>query len=215
MVLADIGTDHAYLPVFLVREGKIPKAYASDLREGPISRAQANIRESGLEEKIKTILAPGLEGLDPGEAEQCVIAGMGGLNIIGILEKSEPVARAMKRIILQPQNHQEDLRAWLSENRYIIEKETVAREEGRYYQILSVRPSSGTEKMKLSRFDETLGKEDTVGKDRDYRDYLTYLSDALEKRKVSLKKSTSEASREKLAEAEALQREVLSRKDRI
>ena len=76
-VLADIGTDHAYIPIWLVSRGSVPRAVAMDVNEGPLKRAQENILQNGLEEKIETRLSDGFKALAPGEADAAVIAGMG------------------------------------------------------------------------------------------------------------------------------------------
>lgn len=176
LIGADIGTDHAYLPVFLVENKIIPRAYASDLREGPLERAKCHIEEAGLTDRIETILVPGLEGLRPGMAEQCFICGMGGLTMIDILTDSPDTARAMRRLVLQPQNNSEKLRQWLAENRYIIEQENIAREDRRYYEILTVRPLKEDEaSMTLSETECFLGKKDCRVCDQDRLDYLNDL----------------------------------------
>ena len=90
--VADIGTDHAYIPIFLLASGKIPGAAAMDVNEGPLERARCHIEENGLTEKISLRLSDGLAGLRPGEAESVVIAGMGGGLIIRIL--TEGIAHA-------------------------------------------------------------------------------------------------------------------------
>ena len=83
--VADIGTDHAYLPVYLVECGKIHKAIAADVREGPLENAKGNISKNGFDQQIKTVLSDGLEKISPDEADDIVIAGMGGELIIRII----------------------------------------------------------------------------------------------------------------------------------
>mgnify|MGYP000340951270 CR=1 FL=1 len=89
--VADIGTDHAYVPIWLVKEGKAPYALAMDVNEGPLQRADEHIREYGLENQIRTRRSDGLKELNPYEADSMIAAGMGGALIIQILEKSPDV----------------------------------------------------------------------------------------------------------------------------
>ena len=101
-VLADIGTDHAYIPIWLVSRGSVPRAVAMDVNEGPLKRAQENILQNGLEEKIETRLSDGFKALAPGEADTAVIAGMGGGLTVRILKNGMEVVRSLKECILQP-----------------------------------------------------------------------------------------------------------------
>ena len=84
LVLADIGTDHGFIPIYMVLDGKTPKAYAMDINEGPLERAKEHILEKKLEDKIETRLSDGLNKLSGGEAQSVLIAGMGGALIIKI-----------------------------------------------------------------------------------------------------------------------------------
>lgn len=137
--MADIGTDHAYLPIFLIQSGKIKHAIASDIHEGPAERAKEHIGKNGLTAAVHVRIAPGLLGLMPGEAEGAVIAGMGGLMIRNILEEGADIAETMQWFVLQPQNHGRELRLWLAGHGYAIEKECLAREDRMIYQLLFVR----------------------------------------------------------------------------
>lgn len=121
--LADIGTDHAYLPAVLVGTGQIPSAIAADLRSGPLERARQTVREQGLEEKIELRLCDGLSGIRPEEADTVVIAGMGGETIAAILAAAPWTRERNTRLILQPMSSMDDLRRWLAENGYAIKRE--------------------------------------------------------------------------------------------
>lgn len=101
-VVADIGTDHAYLPVWLMQKGLIKAAIAADIAEGPCKAAQTNIGMYGLKDKIEVRRGSGLTVLKPGEADGAVIAGMGGSTIVQILEESPDVAKTLKFLIVQP-----------------------------------------------------------------------------------------------------------------
>ncbi|MDO4531742.1 MAG: class I SAM-dependent methyltransferase, partial [Bacillota bacterium] len=87
-VIADIGTDHGYVPIYLYKQGKIKKAYACDVRKGPLEKCRQNIAQYGAGNVIETRLGSGLTPLLPGEAETAIMAGMGGMLIVHILEDS-------------------------------------------------------------------------------------------------------------------------------
>ena len=135
-VAADIGSDHAYLPIYLVKNGICPKAIASDINEGPINRAKINIAEAGLENKICTLLADGLDkaaGLSP---DDVIIAGMGGELIRDIIDVSVYVKNNDIRLILQPMTMSDVLREYLYAGGYDILDEKVCVAAGKCYQII-------------------------------------------------------------------------------
>ncbi len=137
--LADVGTDHAYLPAALILEGKIPWAIAADLRRGPLDRARATVREYGLTGKIAFRLCDGLAGIGPDEADAVVIAGMGGETIAAILSAAPWVREKNMPLILQPMSSFPDLREWLGRNGFSIGEERLAREGDVLYTALLVR----------------------------------------------------------------------------
>ncbi len=134
--LADIGTDHGYLPVKLIQEKRIKKAIAGDINPSPLKKAQSIIAENKLESFIETRLGSGLSILEPGEADGIVIAGMGGILISQILSDHENVAKAAKHLILQPMNNQSHLRHFLEDNNYKITNEALVCEGRRIYEII-------------------------------------------------------------------------------
>lgn len=131
----DIGTDHAILPIYLCSVGKISRAVASDINRGPLLRAEKNISDAGFSDRIKTVLSDGLEKLEDEQPTDIVIAGMGGILIRDIIEKST-VARTA-HLVLQPMSHAHILRGYLTENGYEITAETLARDGDKVYQIIS------------------------------------------------------------------------------
>ena len=137
--MADVGTDHAYLPAALVLEGKIPSAIAADLRPGPLSRAKITVREYGLNDKITFRLCDGLRGIRPEEIQAAVIAGMGGETIASILEAAPWVRERDVTLVLQPMSSISDLRLWLGQNGYRIVAEKLACEGNTLYTALLVR----------------------------------------------------------------------------
>lgn len=137
--LADVGTDHAYLPAALILEGKIPQAIAADLRRGPLDRARSTVREYGLTGKVAFRLCDGLTGIRPDEVDAVTIAGMGGETIAAILSAAPWTREGDVPLILQPMSSFPDLRAWLGENGFSIEEERLAREGDTIYTALLVR----------------------------------------------------------------------------
>lgn len=137
--LADVGTDHAYLPAALILEGKIPWAIAADLRQGPLDRARATVRECGLTGRVAFRLCDGLTGIQPGEVDAVVIAGMGGETIAAILSAAPWVRTGNVPLILQPMSSFPDLRGWLQGNGFAIQEERLAREGEILYTALLVR----------------------------------------------------------------------------
>lgn len=136
--LADVGTDHGYIPLWLTEQGVIPGAIAMDVNQGPLERARENIRNHGLEEKIETRLSDGVAALRPGEAESVVIAGMGGCLMIKILEEGAEVLQTVKELVLQPQSDIDQVRRYLYAAGYQITKEKMILEDGKYYPMMHV-----------------------------------------------------------------------------
>ena len=136
--VADIGTDHAYLPVYLVNTGKIDFAIASDIGEGPLERAKTVVEEYSAENKIDTRLGSGLETVKKGEVDTAVIAGMGGMLIGEIIENSRYLAQDME-LILQPMTADDELREYLIKNGFKITKEVLAKEGKKLYNIIVAR----------------------------------------------------------------------------
>lgn len=134
-VLADIGTDHAYLPIAAVRGGVCEKAVACDISRGPLEIAEKNIHAAGLSDRIQTRLGDGLQPLFENETDCITIAGMGGMRIMEILAAA-PEKTGNARLILQPQHDLEELRRFLHSNAYMILEEKIVRERARFYVII-------------------------------------------------------------------------------
>ena len=137
-VLADLGTDHGYLPAALLLAGRVRRAVASDVGAMPLDRARRTAAELGLEEKMDLRLGDGLAVLTPGEADAIVIAGMGGDTISDILAAA-PWCRQGPLLLLQPMSKAETLRRWLPENGFAVLAEALAQDKGVLYPILTVR----------------------------------------------------------------------------
>lgn len=136
--VADIGTDHARLPVWLVQNGRAENVIATDIRPKPLERARRLVGLCGLDGRIRLVLADGLNGFTPAMADTVVMAGMGGDSIAALLRAAPPLPGAL--FLLQPMTHAERLRAFLAEAGYVLETETLAREGRRLYCILAARP---------------------------------------------------------------------------
>lgn len=143
--LADIGTDHGLIPVYLIKEGLISKAIATDISEISLSKAKDLIRNEGLEEAIETRLGSGLQIIRSGEVNTLLIAGMGGRQIKKILEEGSEVLESITTLILQPMRGKDDLRRWIVYNNYIIDNEILVKEAKYLYQIIVA--SHGTQEV--------------------------------------------------------------------
>lgn len=135
--VADIGTDHAYLPVFLVKSGKCPVAFACDVSDGPLKTAEQNVKRSGVE-GIVLRKGDGLAAVDGLEIDTAVIAGMGGDLIVKILSACEWVKNERYELILQPMTSVEDLRLYLLENGFCVKEERAVLSQGRIYTVMKV-----------------------------------------------------------------------------
>lgn len=137
--LADIGTDHGYLPIALCQDEIIPSALACDINPLPLQSARDNIEKYGLSDRIQTRLSDGLKEVRPGEVDDVVIAGMGGELIRDILSAAPWIKDSKKHLVLQPMTHHEDVVKWLYENGFEIDRQGAALDEGKYYTVISAR----------------------------------------------------------------------------
>lgn len=138
MRLADVGTDHAYIPIYLVQQKRIPSAVAMDVKQGPLERARANIEGYQLGSYIDVRLSDGLQALQPQEADTVVIAGMGGPLVQRIMTQGEKVLEQVQECILQPQSEIAQVRTFLGEQGYCITAENMIEEDGKYYPMMRV-----------------------------------------------------------------------------
>ena len=134
--LADIGTDHAYLPVWLTLHSRVAAAIASDLRMGPLDRARETGRRYGVSDRITFRLGDGLAAVRPEECNTIVIAGMGGENIAQILLRAPWTTSGCHTLLLQPQSRAEILRSFLAEHGYTIRREALVRDRGFLYPVM-------------------------------------------------------------------------------
>ena len=186
-VVADIGTDHAYLPVFLVKQGIAARAVASDINEGPVLRAKKNVSEAGLSDKIEVLRRDGLCGYENSGVTDIIICGMGGELIAQILGDAKFTANESVRLILQPMTKAAELRRFLVSSGYSIIGEKLAEDDGKIYQIICAE-YSGT--VELYTEAELLIGKSFDGKDGELFIKLAEKTVAeLKKRKNGLEKS--------------------------
>ena len=153
-ILLDVGSDHAYLPIELVERGQIETAIAGEVVEGPFQSAIKNVESHGLKEKIQVRLANGLAAFEEEDQVSVItIAGMGGRLIATILEEGLDKLGNVQRLILQPNNREDDLRIWLQDNGFQIVAESILEEAGKFYEILVVEAGQ----MELSASDVRFG----------------------------------------------------------
>lgn len=139
--IADIGTNHAYLPCVGMLDNQLTYAIAADIGVGPLESAKATIKRYGLEAKIETRLGGGLSILAPSEVEGVVVAGMGGKLIVSILDADIPLTTSFKRLVLQPNIDANLVRAWLSNHSFTIIDEKIVLDEGKFYEVIVAEPT--------------------------------------------------------------------------
>lgn len=155
---ADVGTDHAYLPIALVRSGRVEKAIAADVRRGPLARAEAHLAAAGLKDRVALYLSDGLRALPANEADTLILAGMGGPLMAEILtsdrDNAPAVRSGLKTLILEPQSEESAVWQALAELGFVIEEEAMTEERGKFYPI--VRAVRAQDKAETAPFGEKL-----------------------------------------------------------
>lgn len=167
--LADIGSDHAYLPVFLLREEIVSRAVITDIRESPLRNSVKNAERAGVSERCSFRLGAGLEPIKAGECEVISICGMGGETIAGILDDGKIVASQTELLVLQPQNNAEMVREKLAALGFGIIEEKMLRDRHLFYNILTAKYG---EPMRCIDF--ALPDAVCFGYSRAYGEYLQY-----------------------------------------
>lgn len=134
-IFADVGTDHAYIPVYLITNGISSSGIASDINKGPLKVALKNLTENQVEDKVKLVLSPGLDCVDVSDVDTIIVAGMGGDLICSILTDANEKITSQK-LILQPMTAVPTVRKYLFDNEYIIKKEVLSQEKDKIYNII-------------------------------------------------------------------------------
>lgn len=159
-ILLDVGSDHAYLPIYLLEQGHINSAIAGEVVRGPYESAVTNVSTSAFSDKIEVRLANGLAAFEPADGVDTItICGMGGRLIADILDAGKEKLASVKRLILQPNNREDDLRHWLMDNGFNLLAETIMTENGKYYEIMVAEAGSMQLSAEQLRFGPHLMKE--------------------------------------------------------
>lgn len=136
--VCDVGTDHGYLPAFLYLSGKYKSVSATDINEKPLQSAQKNLKRLGAD-GVKLVLCDGLSGITRQDADSVIIAGMGGEVISGIIERAPFLRDKTVSLVLQPTTAAKELRIFLSQNGFKVEREQALKENGKIYSVMCVR----------------------------------------------------------------------------
>ena len=137
-IVADVGTDHGYIPIYLLEANKCEQAIAMDVNQGPLLRAKEHIAEHDLTQKIQVKLSDGVQGLSVGECDCVVVAGMGGALAVKIMEEGRAVFKNLKEFVLQPQSELAKVRQYLCQNEYCVIAEDMVLEDGKFYPMMKV-----------------------------------------------------------------------------
>lgn len=140
--LADIGSDHALLPCYLAEQGKIVRGVAGEVNAGPFEAALKQVQSAGLSGIIDVRLGDGLQVIAPGEVDVITIAGMGGTLIASIMEAGKSKLEGVRRLVLQPNVGEANVRQWLLDNDWVLEGERILKEDGKIYEILTAVPTA-------------------------------------------------------------------------
>lgn len=155
-VVADIGTDHALLPIYMLNKGIAKRVIACDIAKGPLSVAKENVAKKGVADKVSLRLADGLEGVLPGECDAVTITGMGGETIAGIIDRAPWLKAEKQTLVLQPMSCDDRLRLYLNNNGFSITKERAVFSSGRVYTVIKAvytgkAPESSPEYIYIGR----------------------------------------------------------------
>lgn len=208
--LADVGTDHGYLPVYLLQRRRIRGAVAADIGAEPLAHARRTAEAYDVE-GIDFRLCDGLRDIAPDEVDTVVIAGMGGETIIAILEGAAWTKDGAHTLLLQPMTKAADLRYWLAVNGYRFTEERLVWDKNYLYPVLRVTgggtPQALTERQALTG----------VALDNDplYREYLTQQADKLRRTAEGLHRSAKPDAQQRADAAEALAREIEEKRDTL
>lgn len=202
-VAADVGTDHAMLPIYLVSEGIAPRAVASDINPGPLARAKLNISDAGLSDKIEAVLTDGLDGLEDSGAEDIFILGMGGELISRIVLSSDLPRSPGVRLVMQPMTHAQDLRRDLGAAGFTVIDEALSEDcsgrigngDGRIYQTIAAEYTGATEEYFPEEL--VLGRINIARGGELLKKYAAYLAQVYSVRAAGLEKAGRDASYEK------------------
>ncbi|CEO20688.1 tRNA (adenine(22)-N(1))-methyltransferase [Paraclostridium sordellii] len=170
--IADIGTDHGYIPVYLLNNNKIDYAILADVNKGPLENARKEVKHNKLENKVDLRLGSGLEVLKINEVDEIIIAGMGGILISELLNVKKDVSQSAEKLILQPMQAQNELRKYLYNNGYEIINEVLVKEDFRIYEIIETKYTGKNTEVKDDIYYE-VGKKLIENKDDLLEEFLS------------------------------------------
>lgn len=150
--IVDVGTDHGFLPAFMLLSGRSPSAIASDIGEKPLLNAQKTVRHYRLESRLQLLLSNGLAAIAPPDAEEIVIAGMGGTLIVRMLAAASWLCEPGRHLILQPMSRAEEVRQFLCENGFFIDREAACADGARLYGAISAYWDGGENSRSLGYY---------------------------------------------------------------
>lgn len=197
--LADIGTDHGYIPIYLIENKRVHRAIAMDVNKGPLNRAKENIERHGLENYIETRLSDGAAALHSGEVDAVVIAGMGGGLVMKILTEGSGVLESVKELILQPQSELAFVRRFLQDNNYAVVEENMVLDEGKYYPMMKVVHGKMDYKREI---DFKYGRLLLEQKNECLKSFLEKEEKTYEKVLETLRENDSDHAKQRIAEVE-------------
>ena len=161
--ILDVGSDHAYLPIYLMQQRRIVSAIAGEVVEGPYQSAVTNVADNQMSDKISVRLANGLAAFDAeDQIDVIVIAGMGGGLIADILDNGSAKLASVKRLILQPNNREDELRRWLCSHNFQIIEEAIVEENGKFYEIMIAEQGHQVLNAEQERFGPYLMREQSA-----------------------------------------------------
>lgn len=204
--LTDVGTDHGYLPVALLQQGRIAAAIASDIGAEPLEHARCTAMQYGVD-GMDFRLCAGLSGVAPEETDVIVIAGMGGETIISILQDAPWTADGQHRLLLQPMTKAAALRHWLADNGYTFTDEHLVEDKGRIYPILCVKGGVFRPLTEAEALCGVLLADDPL-----YAAYLTEHITKLRRSAEGLRRSSDPGGGRVAAQAESLAAELEERR---
>lgn len=161
--VCDVGCDHAYVSIYLVKNGISPRAIAMDVRPGPLSMAKTNVEAYEVTDKVELRLSDGLDKLEMLETDTIVIAGMGGPLMKDIIVRGLDVAKSVKELVLQPQSEIPEFRRFLRTNGFSILAEDIVLEDGKFYPMMKVEPDPDFEYFDFADLDAPYTVEELYG----------------------------------------------------
>ena len=170
-VIADIGTDHGYVPIYLIENNICEKVFAADINKGPLERAEEHIREHGLKDRITTVLSNGMEKLGGNNINKVIIAGMGGELICKIMDES-PIMDEIEEIVLSPHSDIYKVRKNIISNNFSIVDEKMVKDSEKYYIVIRAVKTMDNDDNDYNEFELMYGRKLFDNKDKVFLEYL-------------------------------------------